>query len=387
MRKYSKMIVCALAVITLSGCSIAFKRNYTEDYKKYLTYSLGQYKVLKEEPREGTDGTFGQIHRGLLWEISYTDSLKQKQVFTLDNMSGDETSNYFGDQILDYAVEKCNVDLNKTIVKKYFPVKTDTNGNIPVSATSMLSSPSTNAENGSSYVSDSKGIKLSTLKASELVLKWKCKSSIEVHTTEKNDAKIFAILKTTKLLIADYCTELGINNIVCSIEGPDDEHSYTITYNKIKNSFDIVTAAKIEHDKNYPDGHPIVVDKVIINKIKVEHNVYLRYDTATKQYFVDIRTAKIILETLGYKVPMTERQYVIGGKYASYKWNVANDEYEWALDYTGVKSCINKNGIKLPLLYRLDDDGISWNDLKKITTTVMTVDNKNETIVITGKKL
>ena len=48
MRKRTKIVLCTIVLCLLSGCSISYKRDYTKDYKSYLTYSLGEYSILKK---------------------------------------------------------------------------------------------------------------------------------------------------------------------------------------------------------------------------------------------------------------------------------------------------------------------------------------------------
>ena len=324
---------------------------------------------------------------GLSYEIGYKDSTAVNEVFAFDNMAADDSDEYFGTSILNYALEKCDNYLNKSIVKKYFPIKNDGNSDLLVSAGSKISKPTVYTLDYATCADDSTGIKLSSITPKELLTKWKCTPVLAVHTSSTGATKLAEIFKTTKLLIVDYCDTLNLNSIVCTIYGEDNDYSYQILYTKPNNKFAIKTLTQVFHDANYPDGHAIITRDITINNIKMKTFIGQKYDIKSKQYYFDAAASKYILQNLGYIVTSEEKHYFKGGKYTSHRWKVKGDEYEWTVDEHRQNGFICKNGTKIPLYYNLNETGISSDDFKKITSAVITIDDTNESILINGNKL
>jgi len=158
-----------------------------EEYRDYLSYSLGEYKVINvRRLHTGPDrSVFG--HWAIEWQLQYLNQYDEQMIFSI--RKGD-----FHDNLVGYVFYNATSDaasrMNREIISKYFPVidrhaVTSPGDRITGAYLSWADDERGYRQNIDRYayaVEPITGLRLSTVTPQELVVDWDCVFNVIIRT-------------------------------------------------------------------------------------------------------------------------------------------------------------------------------------------------------------
>lgn len=382
-KKLFILIILILSVLILTGCHKSYRTDYTKRYNKYLQYSTGGYKVIDKKVLNWRGDLIPAVtYDALEWTIEYKDNNDITQTFTFRNYEyirgGDDDSN-FGYAVLEYAIPIGSKEVGQKLCSKYFPLYSHEDSNAMEELDTYVKSgcePRRELEKSSFYASCinlKSGINFRNITAKELSDKWHCNFVPYITTKTTDEVKLKEIIYKTESLMLDYINYFNKDNLTAKISGVDKKHSYKITYDKITDTFSVITTEQEEYEYNYPDGHLRYISTFIINGKELHCLKGATYNKETKQYYIGdyIRA----LEFLNITVEKID--------YNKYKWQIGNDRFEAC---KAKPFYIKMNGGNNLLKYDTDKHGITSLDFELISGATVRIDEIKEAIIIESKK-
>lgn len=249
------IIILIFTLLSLTSCYIPIKTDYMKNYNKFLSYSLGDYKVVDKKVSKWKEQLFPLYHSSIKWTLEYYDYNNTKMEFKVSNRSNNgivlkpDDAN-FGFAVFITARNICENELMQNLCSKYFDIEKDVDTKVsivpeiikPNIKTPPNYQPDFDEDFYISCINYKSGIILKNITAKKLFKEWNIKSMPSIETKIKDEVKLTEMINKTKLLMLDFIEYLDMDYIESEIKSLDPEHSYKLLYNKKDNFFNVITA-------------------------------------------------------------------------------------------------------------------------------------------------